>query len=74
MYKIFLLIVQCDDADVDYEDICGYGGTGCIGNATNPICQSDTELQMIPSSDGQSCVPGRTLFDSAKDGLLLLRD
>ena len=62
MSIIFFLIVQCDDPDADYEDICGYGATGCLGNATDPICQCDTELQMVPASDGRSCVPGKKAF------------
>ena len=62
MSIIVLLIVQCDDTDAEYEDICGYGATGCVGNATDPICQCDTDLQMVPASDGRSCVPGEKVL------------
>ena len=58
----FLLIVECDDPDADFEEICGYGATGCLGNALSPTCQCDTELLRRPSSDGRSCVPSKDLF------------
>ena len=58
----FLLIVPCDHPDADYEQICGYGATGCLGNAIDPMCQCNIELQTKPSSNGSSCVPGKIFF------------
>lgn len=59
---MFLIIVQCDDPDADFVEICGSGATGCLGNALNPTCQCDSELLMRPSSDSRSCVPGNSFF------------
>ena len=62
MLIFFLLIVPCDHPDADYEQICGYGATGCLGNAIDPMCQCNIELQTKPSSNGSSCVPGKIFF------------
>ena len=58
MLNIFLLIVQCDDPDVDFEQICGFGATGCVGDAIDHTCQCNADLPVKLSSDG-SCVPGK---------------
>lgn len=59
--QLLFLLVQCDDADADYEQICGFGGTGCTGVATDPTCQCNTAIAIVPASDGRSCVPGEKL-------------
>ena len=55
-------IVQCDDSQMDYEKLCGYGATGCLGNATEPLCQCDAKLQLVPAADGRECVPRKKCF------------
>ena len=55
----FLLVVQCDDPDADFEQICGFGATGCLGNAIAHTCQCNADLPVKLSSDGGSCVPGK---------------
>ena len=47
---------------MDYEKLCGYGATGCLGNATEPLCQCDAKLQLVPATDGRECVPRKKCF------------
>lgn len=66
LWNLFLVIVQCDDPDVDFEQICGFGATGCLGDAIVHTCQCNTDLLVKLSADSSSCVPGKCTINLEK--------
>ena len=51
---------MCEDYEgkANYTRICGEGAINCTGFVLQPHCECDAANYYIPTTDGQSCIPG----------------